>query len=97
MSAQDQPNNLQKRIRCAKGTKVSKAIKTFADSGIFKTKEARREYIRMMAIVTHEAAFKARQAQKQADRSSKHQAPVIGAARSTVEGASVVLDTPEEA
>jgi hypothetical protein len=92
MSAEDQPNNLQKRIRCAKGTKVSKAIKTFADSAVFKTKEARREYIRMMAIVTHEAAFKARQAQKQADRSAK-QAPVISAPRTTIEGASVAEPT----
>jgi hypothetical protein len=86
---------IQKRIRCPKGMKLSKVYKTYAALGPFKTKAERNEYMRMMGTAVHEAALKVKQAAKQADRSSKHQAPVIGSARTTIEGASVAEPTEE--
>jgi len=59
MSAEHQPNNLQQpRVRCPKGTKMSKSIKTFGALGPFKTKEERRHFMRSMAIANHEAAHR---------------------------------------
>jgi hypothetical protein len=94
MSAQDQPNNLQKHIRCPKNMKLSKRHKTYAALGPFKSQADRNVFIRMMGIAEQEAAMKVKQAAKMAQRSEKVQ-PVIGAARSTVDGASVAEATPD--
>lgn len=61
MSAEDQPNNLQKpRVRCPKHTKMPKSVKTFGALGPWKNQEERNHYRRSMAIAIYEAEHRAK-------------------------------------
>lgn len=74
---QDQPNNLQKRHRCPKGTKMSKAIKTL---GALRSgdKADRRAYMRAMATVEHEAAHKIKMASRMSnDKNTRNQMAAV--------------------
>lgn len=56
MSAENQPNNLQKpRVRCPKHTNMPKSVKTFGALGPWRTKEERNHYRRSMAIAIYES------------------------------------------
>ena len=84
MSAENQPNNLQKRQRCPKGTKMSKSIKMV---GAMRSgdKADRRAYMRAMATVEHEAAHKL----KMATRATRTTATPATAGRVTTGESSV--------
>jgi hypothetical protein len=93
MSAENQPNNLQKRIRAPMGMKLPTAVKRIAAGGLYDDKAARSHYMRTTGIAIHEAALKIKNAAKMQDKSFKsaavQQAP---GARTTIEGASVATE-----
>jgi hypothetical protein len=59
-------NQTQVRIRAPKGMKTSKAVKRLATLLPFDTTEARRSYIKSIAMAEHDAKYNAKKSNKEA-------------------------------
>lgn len=73
--------NLEVRLKCPKGMKTSKAVKTLAALIGFKTNADRKQYMKLVAKTQHEAAFQAKYAKVDRGGNPNKGVPPPGAAR----------------
>jgi hypothetical protein len=73
--------NLEVRLKCSKGTKMTKAVKTLAAILPFATKADRKQYAKLVAKTQHDAAFQAKYAKVDRGGNPNKGVPAPGAAR----------------